>query len=116
MSRRRWVRNASSTRVWKTTSAVAAKVDRCSRLVAMRRRLPLEPMTSLPLGADGVVARSAVPLSGYTTLRLGGPAARFVAAGSAEDVAGAVRAAGPRGEPVPGLGRRADPGGARAGL
>jgi UDP-N-acetylmuramate dehydrogenase len=57
-------------------------------------------MTSLPLGADGVVARSAVPLSGYTTLRLGGPAARFVAAGTAEDVAAAVRAADGRGEPV----------------
>jgi UDP-N-acetylmuramate dehydrogenase len=57
-------------------------------------------MTSLPLGADGIVARSAVPLSGYTTLRLGGPAARFVAAGTAEDVAAAVRAADGRGEPV----------------
>jgi UDP-N-acetylmuramate dehydrogenase len=57
-------------------------------------------MTSLPLGADGVVARSAVPLSGYTTLHLGGPAARFVAAGSAEDVAAAVKAADGRGEPV----------------
>jgi UDP-N-acetylmuramate dehydrogenase len=57
-------------------------------------------MTSLPLGADGVVARSAVPLSGYTTLRLGGPATRFVAAATAEDVAAAVRAADGRGEPV----------------
>ncbi len=46
------------------------------------------------------MARSAVPLSGYTTLRLGGPAARFVAARSAEDVAAAVRAADGRGEPV----------------
>ena len=41
-----------------------------------------------------------MPLSGYTTLRLGGPAARFVAATSAEDVAAAVRAADERGEPV----------------
>jgi UDP-N-acetylmuramate dehydrogenase len=57
-------------------------------------------MTSLPLGADGVLARSAVPLSGYTTLRLGGPAARFVAAGTAEDAAAAVKAADGRGEPV----------------
>jgi UDP-N-acetylmuramate dehydrogenase len=57
-------------------------------------------MTSLPLGADGIVARPAVPLSGYTTLRLGGPAARFVAAGAAEDVAAAVRAADGRGERV----------------
>jgi UDP-N-acetylmuramate dehydrogenase len=42
-------------------------------------------MTSLPLAA--------VPLSGYTTLRVGGPATRFVAAESAEDVVAAVRAA-----------------------
>jgi UDP-N-acetylmuramate dehydrogenase len=34
-----------------------------------------------------------VPLSGYTTLRVGGPATRFVAAESAEDVVAAVRAA-----------------------
>jgi UDP-N-acetylmuramate dehydrogenase len=39
-------------------------------------------MTSLPLAA--------VPLSGYTTLRVGGPATRFVSAGSAEEVAAAV--------------------------
>jgi UDP-N-acetylmuramate dehydrogenase len=50
-------------------------------------------MTSLPLGADGIASRTAVPLSGHTTLRLGGPAARFVAAGSAEEIAAAVRAA-----------------------
>jgi UDP-N-acetylmuramate dehydrogenase len=42
-------------------------------------------MTSLPLAA--------VPLSGYTTLRVGGPATRFVAAESAEHVVAAVRAA-----------------------
>lgn len=42
-------------------------------------------MTSLPLAA--------VPLSGYTTLRVGGPAARFVPAESAEEVVAAVRAA-----------------------
>lgn len=46
------------------------------------------------------MARSAVPLSGYTTLRLGGPAARFVAAGTAEDVAAAVKAADAKGERV----------------
>src|ERR1700741_4517655 len=85
MSVRRSVRNALSTRVPNTSPAATVNVDRCSRLVAMRRRLPLEPMTSLPLGADGIVARSAVPLSGYTTLRLGGPAAQFVAAGSVAD-------------------------------
>lgn len=44
--------------------------------------------------------RAAVPLSGYTTLRLGGPAARFVSASSAEDVAASVRAADTRGERV----------------
>ncbi|MFL6119565.1 UDP-N-acetylmuramate dehydrogenase [Actinophytocola sp.] len=42
-------------------------------------------MTSLPLAA--------VPLSGYTTLRVGGPATRFVSAESAEEVVTAVRAA-----------------------
>jgi UDP-N-acetylmuramate dehydrogenase len=42
-------------------------------------------MTSLPLAA--------VPLSGYTTLRVGGPATRFVSAESAEEVVAAVRAA-----------------------
>ncbi|HEX2130516.1 MAG TPA: UDP-N-acetylmuramate dehydrogenase [Actinophytocola sp.] len=57
-------------------------------------------MTSLPIGADGATDRAAVPLSGYTTLRLGGPAARFVSAASAEEVAAAVRAADRRGEPV----------------
>ena len=41
------------------------------------------PMTSLPLAA--------VPLSGYTTLRVGGPATRFVSAESAEEVVAAVR-------------------------
>jgi UDP-N-acetylmuramate dehydrogenase len=41
-------------------------------------------MTSLPLAA--------VPLSGYTTLRVGGPATRFVSAETAEEVVTAVRA------------------------
>src|SRR2546423_704242 len=63
----------------------------------MRRRLPLEPMTRLPLGTD---VPTAVPLSGYTTLRLGGPAARFVTAASADEVAASVRAADRSGEPV----------------
>jgi UDP-N-acetylmuramate dehydrogenase len=40
-------------------------------------------MTSLPLAA--------VPLSGYTTLRVGGPATRFVSAETAEEVVAAVR-------------------------
>ncbi|MGX7824128.1 UDP-N-acetylmuramate dehydrogenase [Actinokineospora sp. 24-640] len=47
-------------------------------------------MTSLPLGTD---PRTGVPLSGYTTLRLGGPAAAFVAAATAAEVVAAVRAA-----------------------
>jgi UDP-N-acetylmuramate dehydrogenase len=54
-------------------------------------------MTGLHLGTD---VGTAVPLSGYTTLRLGGPAARFVAPATAEDVAAAVRAADRAGEPV----------------
>lgn len=41
-----------------------------------------------------------MPLSGYTTLRLGGPATRFVAAGSADDVTSAVRSADERREPL----------------
>jgi UDP-N-acetylmuramate dehydrogenase len=46
------------------------------------------------------IARERVPLSAYTTLRLGGPASRFAeAAGDAEIVA-AVRAADERGEPL----------------
>lgn len=39
-----------------------------------------------------------MPLSAYTTLRLGGPATRFVAAESAEDVVSSVRAADEHGE------------------
>jgi UDP-N-acetylmuramate dehydrogenase len=42
------------------------------------------PMTSLPIAA--------VPLSGYTTLRVGGPATRFIPAESAEEVVAAIRA------------------------
>ncbi|HEY2553361.1 MAG TPA: UDP-N-acetylmuramate dehydrogenase [Streptosporangiaceae bacterium] len=41
-----------------------------------------------------------VPLSGYTTLRLGGPAARMIEAGSRDELVAAVRAADSRGEPV----------------
>lgn len=46
------------------------------------------------------MSTEAVPLSGYTTLRLGGPAARFTAPSTAEEVAAAVRAADRAGEPV----------------
>lgn len=38
-----------------------------------------------------LILREQVPLAGYTTLRLGGPAARFVEAGSAGEVTDAVR-------------------------
>lgn len=43
---------------------------------------------------------TAVPLSGYTTLRLGGPAARFVHANDAEAVVDAIRAADQAAEPL----------------
>src|SRR2546427_9319142 len=54
-------------------------------------------MTSVPIG---IAVRSAVPLSGYTTLRLGGPATRFLEPTRAEDVADAIRAADRAGEPL----------------
>jgi UDP-N-acetylmuramate dehydrogenase len=54
-------------------------------------------MTSVPIGTD---VRSAVPLSGYTTLRLGGPATRFLEPTRAEDVADAIRTADRSGEPL----------------
>ena len=57
----------------------------------------MEPMTGLSLGTE---VRTAVPLSGYTTLRLGGPAARFLAPATAEEVVAAIRAADRSGEPV----------------
>jgi UDP-N-acetylmuramate dehydrogenase len=41
-----------------------------------------------------------VELSGYTTLRLGGPASRFVEAATEEDLLAAVRAADSAGEPL----------------
>ena len=55
------------------------------------------PVTSLPLGAD---VRTGVPLSGYTTLRLGGPATDFVAATTAAEVVDAVRAVDSAGTPL----------------
>nr|WP_223198576.1 UDP-N-acetylmuramate dehydrogenase [Solihabitans fulvus] len=45
-------------------------------------------------------ARAAVPLAECTTLRLGGPATRFVRAASAAEVVAAVRAADTDGEPL----------------
>jgi UDP-N-acetylenolpyruvoylglucosamine reductase len=47
-----------------------------------------------------VTVREQVALSGYTTLGLGGPAARFVEADSDEEVLATVRAADRSGEPV----------------
>jgi UDP-N-acetylmuramate dehydrogenase len=46
------------------------------------------------------MVREQVALAGYTTLGLGGPAARFVEASRDEQVISAVRAADQRGEPV----------------
>jgi UDP-N-acetylmuramate dehydrogenase len=56
----------------------------------MGRRLPLTTVTSFQTGAD---VRSGITLAGYTTLRLGGPAARFVRAERSADLVDAVRAA-----------------------
>jgi UDP-N-acetylenolpyruvoylglucosamine reductase len=47
-----------------------------------------------------VIVRERVALAGYTTLGLGGPAERFLAGSSDEQVVSAVRAADQRGEPV----------------
>ena len=47
-----------------------------------------------------VIVREQVPLAGWTTLGLGGPAARFAEAATDADVVAAVRAADHRGEPV----------------
>jgi UDP-N-acetylmuramate dehydrogenase len=64
---------------------------------AMGRRLPLTTVTSSQTGAD---VRAGVDLAGYTTLRLGGPAARFVVARRSADVVNTVRAADAAGEPL----------------
>jgi UDP-N-acetylmuramate dehydrogenase len=47
-----------------------------------------------------VTVREQVPLAGYTTLGLGGPAARLIEAVSDEQIVSAVRAADGRGDPV----------------
>ncbi|HEX6472487.1 MAG TPA: UDP-N-acetylmuramate dehydrogenase [Streptosporangiaceae bacterium] len=47
----------------------------------------------------GVLAEQ-VPLAAYTTLRLGGPARRFVEATTTDELVGEIRAADGRGEPV----------------
>jgi UDP-N-acetylmuramate dehydrogenase len=63
----------------------------------MGRRLPLTIVTSSQTGAD---VRAGISLAGYTTLRLGGPAARFVDAERSVDVVDAVCAADAAGEPL----------------
>lgn len=57
-------------------------------------------MTPVTTSRPGTDIRSSVPLSGYTTLRLGGPATRFVEARSAREVVDAVREADASGAPV----------------
>ncbi|MGM1061023.1 UDP-N-acetylmuramate dehydrogenase [Saccharothrix sp. Mg75] len=64
---------------------------------AMARRLPLTPVTT-PLSSAQVRAR--VPLAECTTLRLGGPAARFTRATTAAELVETVRALDAAGDPV----------------
>src|SRR4051812_26604519 len=93
---RAWSRSsryAGSTMAACTVAAGAANRARCSIRLGMNRRLPLTPVTTSRPASD-------VRLSGYTTLRLGGPAARFVEARSALEVVDGVRAADAAGEPL----------------
>ena len=56
-----------------------------------------------PPGVQGVAprpARAQVPLAGYTTLRLGGPARRFAEAADDAELVAQVWAADERGEPL----------------
>ncbi|WP_396279134.1 UDP-N-acetylmuramate dehydrogenase [Kibdelosporangium aridum] len=57
-------------------------------------------MTPVTTSRPGTDVRTAVPLCGYTTLRLGGPATRFIEAKTARAVVDAVRAADEAGEPL----------------
>jgi UDP-N-acetylmuramate dehydrogenase len=61
----------------------------------MLRRLPLTAVTSPLFSAQ---ARAAVPLADRTSLRLGGPAARFIRAATASDLVEAVRTADSEGQ------------------
>ncbi|HWE89282.1 MAG TPA: FAD-binding protein, partial [Pseudonocardiaceae bacterium] len=54
-------------------------------------------MTSFDTGTD---LRAGTPLAGYTTLRLGGPAARFVSVRRSAELVDLVRTADADGEPV----------------
>ena len=65
----------------------------------------MRPVTSFDTGTDlgGDVAADTgthTPLSGYTTLRLGGPADRFVSVDRSTDLVDAVRAADAAGDPL----------------
>ncbi|HEY1570826.1 MAG TPA: UDP-N-acetylmuramate dehydrogenase [Pseudonocardiaceae bacterium] len=57
-------------------------------------------MTTVTSSQTGAYVGSGTALAGYTTLRLGGPAARFVTARTSADVVAAVRAADAAGEPL----------------
>lgn len=57
-------------------------------------------MTSVTTPLSSTEVRRSVPLSGYTTLRLGGPAARFLRATSSAEVVDAVRSADESGAPL----------------
>ncbi|WP_373565535.1 MULTISPECIES: UDP-N-acetylmuramate dehydrogenase [Actinosynnema] len=64
----------------------------------MSRRLPFTPVTT-PLSSSAQ-ERGRVPLAECTTLRLGGPPARFLRATTAAELVDAVRAADATGDPV----------------
>ncbi|MEV0676621.1 UDP-N-acetylmuramate dehydrogenase [Actinosynnema sp. NPDC050436] len=64
---------------------------------AMPRRLPLAVVTT-PL--SGAQVRSRVPLAERTTLRLGGPAARYLRATTSAELVDAVRALDAAGDPA----------------
>jgi UDP-N-acetylmuramate dehydrogenase len=67
----------------------------------MGRRLPLTTVTSSQTGASvHANVRAGIELAGYTTLRLGGPATRFVRAERSADIVDTVCAADAAGEPL----------------
>lgn len=71
--------------------------------LAMRRRLPLATVTSSQTGTEDTMnsmVRLGVSLAECTTLRLGGPAARFVRGDGSRDIVDVVRAADAAGEPL----------------
>src|SRR5437660_6154476 len=71
--------------------------------LAMRRRLPLATVTSSQTGTEATMNSMVEPgmsLAECTTLRLGGPAARFVRGERSRDIVEVVRAADAAGEPL----------------